>query len=154
MKNDKEENDFYAPVIKKVIILDKEMINRKMDNGKIEVGHCIDCCKKYDTAGKCSPNSPMIKHLPKDKCPFCQEEKMMVTARTEGKAFHRDMKRIAGGTDRYFLYLDFDNVNGRGLGDGGYIDLANFPSNITDFIRDNKNKRVRMVVQMSVVTDD
>lgn len=40
----------------------------------IEVGHCKECCKKYDTWNKCNPNSPLIKHLKKDKCPFCEDD--------------------------------------------------------------------------------
>ena len=42
----------------------------------IEVGHCKECCQKYDTHKKCNPNSPLIKHLEKDKCSYCNNEEI------------------------------------------------------------------------------
>lgn len=42
-------------------------------NHKIEVGHCIECCKKMNEMGyhKCNSYDPNIEHLPKERCNFC-----------------------------------------------------------------------------------
>ena len=37
----------------------------------IEVGHCIDCCSKYDVRRLCNPNNPQIRHMKKEQCQFC-----------------------------------------------------------------------------------
>ena len=39
----------------------------------IEVGHCKECCRKYDIYNKCNLNHLLIKHLEKDICPFCKK---------------------------------------------------------------------------------
>jgi len=41
-------------------------------NNNMEVGHCIDCCKLFDTHNKCNS---LFTHLPKDRCPFCSLRK-------------------------------------------------------------------------------
>ncbi len=47
----------------------------------IEVGHCIECCKKMNELGQkiCNPDKPDIEHRSKEMCNFCEPRSNVLT---------------------------------------------------------------------------